>query len=119
MLGTTLTVTINAVAKVLNRVTDDGYAATYFLSEATRDYTLSVKHTVPKVKGASKESHLLRLDINDYDAVTGAVIRKSSVWTVLETSTGSQNDTDMGYYRAGLSGLLDATLTTKILQRMS
>lgn len=119
MLGTTITVTVNAVAKVLNRVNDsEPYSASYYLSEATRDYTVTVKHTVPKVKGASRESHLLRMDIVDYDA-NGLAIRKSSVWTVLETSVGSQNDVDMGYFRAGLAGFLDATNTTKILQRVS
>jgi hypothetical protein len=119
MLGTSITITVNAVAKVLARVDDSQpYQATYYLSETTRDYTCIVKHTVPKVKGASRESHLLRLDVTDYDA-NGAAIRKSSVWTVLETSLGSQNDVDLGYFRAGLAGFLDATNTGKILQRIS
>lgn len=118
MLASTITVTINAVAKVLNFQSTTGNASVYFLAEATRDYTLAIKHTVPKARGLSKESHLARLDVVDYDAL-GVVIRKSSVWMVMETSAGVQSDTDLTYFKTGLTGFLDSTTTAKVLQRVS
>lgn len=120
MLGTTLTVTVNAVAKVLKRVSDsDAYSATYFLADSsTRDYTLNVKHTIPKLRGSGKESHLIRLDINDYDA-DGVPIRTQSVWVVAECSLGRQDSTQLGYYVQGLFGLLTSTNMGYILDRDS
>lgn len=120
MLGTTITVTVNAVAKVLKRVSDpDPYSATYFLADSsTRDYTLSIKHTVPKTRGASKESHLVRLDIDDYDA-DGIAIRKQSTWVVMECSLGRQDSTNLNYYVQGLFGFLTATNTGYVLDRDS
>jgi hypothetical protein len=119
MIGSTITITINAVAKTLNRVNDsEPYSATYFLAEATRDYTATIKHTIPTTRGASKESHLVRLDIVDYDA-DGVVTKKQSAWTVLEASIGSQNTTDLGYFANGLMDFLDATVLPKVLARQS
>lgn len=120
MLGTTITVTINAVAKVLKRVSDaDPYSATYFLADsATKDYTLTVKHTVPKTRGASKESHLVRLDANDFDA-DGVLIRTQSVWVVAECSSGRQDSTNLNYYAQGLFGYLTSTNMGYVLDRDS
>lgn len=120
MLGTTITIPVNAVNKVLNRVNDsEPYSATYFLAEANVEYQVTIKHTIPKTRGASKESHLVRLDVTDYDATSGDLVRKQSVWTVIETSVGRQDDTTAGYYVAGLDAFLDATVTGKVLARQS
>lgn len=118
MIASTIVVTINAVAKTLNFISTTGNTSAYFLSEALRDYTLSIKHTVPKIRGQSKENHLVRLDVVDYNA-DGTTLRKSSCWMVLETSEGVQNDTDLTYFKTGLTGFLDATNTAKVLQRVS
>lgn len=119
MLSSTLTVTINGVGKVLSRVNDsEPYSSTYFLQESTTDYTLNVKHTIPAIRGVSKESHLVRLDVVDYDT-DDSVLRKQSVWTVLETSVGKQEATDQGYNAAGLFALLDTTMVANILARES
>lgn len=120
MLGTTLTITVNAVAKVLKRVSDpDPYSATYFLADSsTRDYTLTVKHTVPKTRGVSKESHLIRLDIDDYDS-DGVPIRKQSTWTVMECSLGRQDSTQLNYYAQALVAYLTSTNIGYLLDRDS
>jgi len=119
MLGSSLTITINAVAKVLARVNDsEPYSATYFLEDGTTDYQLMIKHTVPATRGASKESHLVRLDVTEYDA-DGEVLRKQSVWVVMEASIGKQDATTISYYVDGLCGLLDTTNVPKILARQS
>lgn len=103
MLASTITLSVNAVNKVLNRINDsEPFASTYFLEDGDDDYTLTFKHTVPSARGASKESHLARLDVVTYDAATGDVLRKQSTWTVFETSTGRQDTTTAGYFAAAL-----------------
>jgi len=119
MIGSTITFDVNAVAKTLNRVNDsEPYSATYFLAEATRDYTVTIKHTIPSVRGASKESHLVRLDVVDYDA-DGVAIHKHSCWTVCEVTLGAQNTTDLGYFFFGLTDFCDSTNMAKVLSRQS
>jgi hypothetical protein len=104
MLGSTITLSVNAVNKILVRVNDsEPYSSTYFLEDGTTDYTLIFKHTVPASRGASKESHLVRLDVVEYDATTGDILRKQSVWEVMEASTGRQDSTTLGYYVAALN----------------
>jgi hypothetical protein len=103
MLSSTITLSVNAVNKVLARVNDsEPYSSTYFLEDGNDDYTLTFKHTVPASRGASKESHLVRLDVTNYDATTGEVVRKQSSWVVMEASTGRQDSTTLGYYAQAL-----------------
>lgn len=109
MLGSTITLTINSIAKVLVRVNDsEPYSSTYFLEDGNLDYELSVKHTVPKTRGASKESHLVRFNVTEYDATTGDVLRVQSTWQVMEASTGRQDSTTLGYYVAALNTWVSA-----------
>lgn len=42
----TITLTVNAVAKVLDRVNDGNYASEYLLVNATEQYKLLIRHTV-------------------------------------------------------------------------
>jgi hypothetical protein len=99
MLGSTITLSVNSVNKVLVRVSDpEPFSSTYFLEDGNDDYTLTFKHTVPASRGASKESHLARLDVNTYDGTSGELLRKQSCWTVMEASTGRQDSTTLGYF---------------------
>lgn len=108
MLTSPITLTINGVAKNLSRVNDsEPFSSTYWLEDGLTDYQLTVKHTIPSKRGASKESHLVRLDVTLYDA-EGAVVRKSSVWTVMETSIGRQDTTTQGYHSDALAVWIQA-----------
>jgi len=120
MLGTTLPVTINAVAKTLKRVNDsDPYSATYFLADSsTLDYTLYIKHTIPKIRGGSKESHLVRLDAQTYDA-DGVPLRSQSSWVVTECSLGRQDSAALNYMSQGLFGYLTSANLGFVLDRDS
>lgn len=103
MLGSTITLAVNAVNKVLVRVNDsEPYQSSYFLEDGDHDITLTIKHQIPSLRAAGKESHLVRLDVVSYDA-EGVVIRKQSTWTVLETALGRQDSTNLGYYFAALA----------------
>lgn len=45
MLANTLTITINAVARVLVRVNQDNYGSTYLLKDATQQFTLKIRNS--------------------------------------------------------------------------
>jgi hypothetical protein len=57
--GDTVTITINSVAKVLNRINQDGYSSEYLLRETTGEYNLKFKHSKDKlvVNGFPQERH--------------------------------------------------------------
>jgi hypothetical protein len=118
MIGTTITVTINGSAKILDRVNDsEQYSATYFKAETGVDYQLQIKHTIPALRGASKESHLVRLDVTTYTATE--VTKKESTWLVCETSVGAQDLTSLRFDALGLMAALDSTMLGKVLGRDS
>jgi len=103
MLGSTITLAVNAVNKILVRVNDsEPFSSTYFLEDGLFDHTLVIKHTVPSARGVSKESHLVRYDVVEYDSA-GLLIRKQSVWSVMEASSGRQDSTTLGYYTQALA----------------
>jgi len=117
MLGTTLGITYNSVAKTLSRVKDDGYSATYYLDDGTERFTLVVKHTIP-ARGVAGESHMVRLDVEHYDA-NGEYLRTSSAWTVIKTFDAVQDSDDSGYAVDSLVDLLAPTLTAQVIARES
>lgn len=49
--GATLTLTVNSVAKVLNRVNQDNYGSEYSLITATDSWNLKIRHSTDKVDG--------------------------------------------------------------------
>lgn len=116
MIGDTITVAVNAVNKVLNKTNQDSYGADYFLRESDAEYTLSVRHTIPK-GSQTVESHMVRLDV--VDIVDGVRKPPVSVWISFKQD-GPTDMTTFGYRIAGLVDLLDdATLVGKLLGRQS
>lgn len=57
--GSTLTLTVNAVAKVLNRVNQDNYGSEYLLLATTEEYRVKIRHSKesPKADGAIFNRH--------------------------------------------------------------
>lgn len=118
MLGDTIGITYNAVAKTLRKVNQDSYGADYYLEESGIRYVLTVRHTIPKTNGQPGESHVMRLSIEHYDG-SGVLLRTCSAWTVVRTDDGSQ---DYVSSQRVLAALLTATTTTntdKVLMRES
>lgn len=116
--GSTITITVDSVAKVLNRVSDsEAYASNYFLEDGTREYRLSIKHTVPKTRGASKESHLMRLDIDDYDT-DNVLVCSHSYWMVMQTTVGRQDTASAALLAPAFTTLVTAS-ADDLLDRLS
>jgi uncharacterized protein (DUF427 family) len=120
MIGTTLAITYNAVAKTLLRVKDDGYSADYYLDDvavSSCKFSASVKHTIP-AKGVAGESHIVRLDVEHYD-VDALYTHTSSAWTVVKTFDAVQNSADLLLAHTALDTVIDATFMAKVIGRDS
>lgn len=117
MIGDPVQITYNTVAKDLVRVNQDNFGASYYLEDGTERFNLSVKHTIP-AKGKPGESHLVRLDVEHYDA-NSVLLRTASAWTVIRTDNGIQDATSSSRAALALLGLLTSANITKVLSRES
>lgn len=117
MLADTLSITYNAVAVTLNKISEQNYTSTYFAENGGNKFTLNVKHTIPQ-KGGEGESHLVKLDVEYFDA-QGVYLRTISVWTVIKTFDGVQNSVDALRAVNALVALTTSAFNDKIIGRMS
>jgi hypothetical protein len=119
MIGDTIGITYNAVAKTLVKVNQDNFGADYYYddSAALQRFFLKVRHTIP-ARGKTGESHMMRLDVETYDA-SGVLLRTSSSWNVLATNDGIQDTTVSGRVQAALLTAATSTNTNKLLGRES
>jgi hypothetical protein len=112
-----LSITYNAVATNLNRVNQDNYGAVYYGESAAGErLTFTVKHTIP-ARGASGESHLARLDVEQYTA--GVLTRTSSVWMAFRASDAVQDQESMEDAAEALVAALTVANITKLVSRQS
>lgn len=117
MIGETASITYNGVAKTLSRVNQDNFGAQYYLEESGIRYNLSVKHTIPP-RGKPGESHMVRLDVEHYDA-NGVLLRTASSWTVIRTDVGIQDSTSSNRAALALQTFLTSTNIGKLVSRES
>lgn len=84
MLGDTITFTINAVAKVLNKINQDGYAAEYALFEGTGEIRARVTHKRDKANAAGQVyvRHVLDLVKTTYATPTTLAVEERSYVTI-------------------------------------
>lgn len=122
MLGDTISVTYDAVAKVLNRVKMEGYGAEYYLDDkavSNRVFRAFVKHTVPS-NGSFGESHMFRLYVDEYDSSTPfGLLRTTSAWLSIRTDGAAQVQEDGEDTAEAVVDFLDDTTITKIVGRES
>lgn len=111
-LATPQTVTINAVAKTLDRVEEDKTSSLY--SNADGTYTLRVSHQ--KSKGRTRR--MVRLDsiIIAADPLTAEnAYRKAGIYVVIDEPDVGFTDTELSYYINGLIGWFSAGNITAVL----
>jgi len=122
MLGDTIGVTFDAVAKTLNRVNQDGFGAQYYLDDratSNRCFYVTVKHTIPS-RGSPGESHLFRLDVEKYDsAAPYALLRSASAWMAIRTDVATQDQEESEDTTECVVDFLSDANITKIVGRQS
>lgn len=67
-----ITITVNAVAKVLPRINQDNFGSVYRLKESDREYQLIIRHQYEGKPGPQQiERHNVDFTITTFDATTG------------------------------------------------
>lgn len=118
--GATITLTVNAVAKVLNRINQDNYGSEYSLLTATDSWNLKIRHSTDSVDGDGmtmlrhnvyvehvtyatastlqlKETYTATLRAGKFDGVTAEAYLASAVATwFLASSSAVINDLVVG-----------------------
>ena len=117
MFTDTLTITINAVAKVLNRVNQDGYGSEYYLRETDGQFRLKLRNSSYKDKtrgnvGVDRHNIELTHTVFPVAPATTPTVRK--YYSVLEND---QNDSvvSSAKFAAGVSGFQTEANFTKLL----
>ena len=115
-----LVFTWDGVSKSLVRLNQDNNSdgTKYYLEDGVRRFTVTVKHTIPGT-GKSGESHLVRLDIEVYDATMVTLLRVASSWMVIRTDNGIQLQEESEDCAEALVAIMTAANITKIVGRQS
>ncbi|UJQ85816.1 MAG: putative coat protein [Garnievirus montiscola] len=80
--GATLTLTVNAVAKVLNRINQDNYGSEYYLRSTLDEYRVRIRHTklTPNVDGKVPDSHNIEVTHTVFATSTvPAIVRQAYI----------------------------------------
>lgn len=116
MFADPLSITYNSVSKSLKRVNQDSNGSDYYLDDGTEKFSLSIRHTIPP-RGGAGESHMIRLDVDHFDATTGEYLRRTSSWNVIKTFDAVQVSADSENTTLALAAMLDATNVGKLAGR--
>jgi hypothetical protein len=117
MFSDTITITINAVAKVLNRVNQDSYGSEYYLRDANGSFRLKLRNTsyTDKTRGGVKiDRHNIEL-VETVFAVAPAVINTvRKYYSVLENDQ-ADSIVSSAKFAAGVTGFQTEANFTKLL----
>jgi hypothetical protein len=118
MLDNTLTFDYDGNPVNLKRINQDDFSSVYYGAVGNDKVTMTIKHTIPP-RGQSSESHLVRFDVELYDA-DGVYTRTASAWTVIKTFDGVQDDSETTKATGGLLDFLGTgTYLAQIIGRES
>jgi hypothetical protein len=115
MLANTLTLTVNAVAKVLVRINQDNYGSEYRLLSDTERYTLKIRHssTKPKNGDSGFDSHNVMVEHVVFPTLT-TLGKTMTVSTTLRGEVGS-SPVNLDYLSDAL-GVLVAAQAAALVQ---
>jgi len=114
--GDTITITINSVAKVLNKINQDAYSSEYLLRESTGEYSMNIRHSRDKVlvNGFPLERHNLTLKQTIYAVPnTSPAITRQISTTLVADRTDVQATALL--FDVGFVGFLTSTNMGKAL----
>lgn len=112
-----ITITINAVAKVLPRIADDGYTSEYYLRGTLDDFRLKIRHSsfVDKARGNRKvDRHNVELTHTVFPVAPGTIATVRKMYTVLENDS-VDGLTDPLNFALGLAAFHTSPTITKLI----
>lgn len=118
MFADTLTITINAVAKVLNRIADDGYTSEYLLRGTLDEFRLKIRHSsyqAPSSRGSRQvDRHNVELTQIVYPVSPAVISTVRKAYVILENDN-VDGVTDPLNFNLGFAAFLNSTNTTKLI----
>nr|UJQ85066.1 MAG: putative coat protein [Leviviridae sp.] len=116
----TITITINSVAKVLNRINQDGYSSEYFLRGTLDEFSLKIRNTsfTNTATGKVTDRHNAELIQTVYPVSPAVVPTIRKAYTVLENER-ADGTTDPLNFDLGFVAFFTSGNITKMLNRES
>lgn len=114
------TVTINAVAKNLVRINQDGYSSEYLLRSATDEYVLRIRNSkyTDKKRGVSIDRHNVELVHTVFPVAPSTTSTVRKAYAVIENQQGDTL-TDPTNVAAGLFAWLTASTNANITKLLN
>lgn len=115
MLGDTVGITVNAVAKTLAKINQDGYSSEYYLRETLQEFRMKIRHTKDRPaagSGVQVDRHNIELTQTIYP-VAPATANKVRRCYVVITNENSDDATALGYLQSALNGFMTAPNVSK------
>jgi hypothetical protein len=113
MFSDTITITINAVDKILNRINQDGYSSEYFLRESTGDFRLKIRNTsyTDKSRSIKVDRHNCELVQTVYPASVDLPNTILKSYFVFEIDANQDIDDAVDTFVGHVAFLTDANMT--------
>jgi hypothetical protein len=114
------TLTVNSVAKALNRINQDGYGSQYLLRSSTDEFRLSIinKSYVDKKRGVSIDRHQVEFIHTVFPVAPATLSTVRKTYIVIENQQGDTL-TDPTYVAAALCAWLTASTNANITKLMN
>lgn len=115
MLGDTITVTVNAVAKVLAKINQDAYTSEYLLRETTGKYSLKIRHSKdkPTASGVKYDRHAVDFTYTIF--ASGSVPEFYRRCYVTIVNSDADDATLVGHVTTGIEAYLNAANVAKVV----
>lgn len=111
------TLTLNFVGTddlVLTKRREDNMSSEYFGTIGAKDFVLHIKHTIPRTRNGGETSHLIRIDVTEYNNDNEVILRYST-WRVFTTQLGRQPTSDLTYLMGTVDEVLASTGISQLL----
>jgi hypothetical protein len=107
--GSTLTITINSVAKVLNRINQDNYGSEYYLRSSTEDYRVKIRHSKEATQPDGRNFDRHNVEVTHTVFATGSDPEIKRQYYIIGRILSTDDITDAGYLFAGFVDYLDSS----------
>lgn len=116
MFADTITITINSVAKVLNRINQDGYSSEYYLRGSADEFRLRIRNTqyTDKVTGRAVDRHTVELTQTVFPIAPATIPTVRKAYSVLENQT-QDGVTEPLNFDLGFMAFFTSANVTKLL----